>query len=167
MAAGLNLLGGFTMSIADKLSEVKIRRLPLRQPAMVERNASIRETVEAMKARRLGCALVCEQGELVGLFTERDLLNRVIGEPVSYTTAVEQVMTANPARLSMDDSVFAAMRLMREGDYRNVPLVDGQGVAAGVVTVRDLVTFFAEHFPKEALNLPPDHDQLMLHAEGA
>ena len=92
---------------------------------MVERNASISETVEAMKARRLGCALVCERGELVGLFTERDLLNKVIGEPVSYSTAVEHVMTANPARLSIDDSVFAAMRLMREGDYRNVPLVDG------------------------------------------
>ncbi|HKQ77525.1 MAG TPA: CBS domain-containing protein [Blastocatellia bacterium] len=155
------------MSIADKLSEVKISRLPLRQPAMVERGASILETVEAMKTRRLGCALVCEQGKLVGLFTERDLLNKVIGEPVSYSTSVEQVMTVNPARLSLDDSVYAAMRLMREGDYRNVPLVDGQGVAAGVLTVRDLVSYLAEHFPKEALNLPPDHDQLMRHAEGA
>ena len=37
----------------------------------------------------------------------------------------------------------------------------------GVVTVRDLGSYFAEHFPKEALNLPPDHDQLMLSAEGA
>lgn len=155
------------MSIADKLSEVKIRHLPLRRPAMVERGASIRETVEAMRTRRLGCALVCEQGRLVGLFTERDLLNKVIGEPVSYSAAVEQVMTVNPAKLSLDDSVFAAMSVMKEGDYRNIPLVDGQGTAAGVVTVRDLVTYFAEHFPKEALNLPPDHDQTMWHAEGA
>lgn len=155
------------MSIADKLSEVKIRRLPLRRPAMVERNASISETVEAMRASRLGCALVCERGKLVGLFTERDLLNKVIGEPVSYSTPVEQVMTFGPAHLSLDDSVYSAMRLMREGDYRNVPLVDAEGEAAGVVTVRDLVSYFAEHFPKEALNLPPDHDQLMRSAEGA
>jgi CBS domain-containing protein len=155
------------MSIADKLSEVKIRRLPLRQPAMVERGASIREAVEAMKASRLGCALVCEQGKLVGLFTERDLLNKVIGESVNYSTPVEQVMTFGPAHLSLDDSVYSAMRMMREGDYRNVPLVDAEGSAAGVVTVRDLVSYFAEHFPKEALNLPPDHDQLMLSAEGA
>ncbi len=155
------------MSIADKLSEVKIRRLPLRQPAIVERGASIREAVEEMKARRLGCALVCERGKLIGLFTERDLLNKVIGEPVSYSAPVEQVMTFNPARLSLDDSVYSAMRLMRDGDYRNVPLVDAEGAAAGVVTVRDLVSYFAEHFPKEALNLPPDHDQLMLSAEGA
>jgi CBS domain-containing protein len=155
------------MSIADKLSEVKIRHLPLRRPAVVERGASIRETVEAMKSKRLGCALVCEQGRLVGLFTERDLLNKVIGEPVGYEVAVEQVMTRDPAKLSQDDSVIAAMRLMHEGDYRNIPLVDSQGAAAGVVTVRDLVSYFAEHFPKEALNLPPDHDQTMRHAEGA
>lgn len=155
------------MSIADKLSEVKIRHLPLRPPAMVERDASIREAVETMKAKRLGCALVCDRGKLVGLFTERDLLNKVIGEPVSYSSAVERVMTPNPAHLSLDDSVLDAMRLMRDGDYRNVPLVDAQGAAAGVVTVRDLVTYFAEHFPKEALNLPPNHDQLMRHAEGA
>lgn len=155
------------MSIADKLSEVKIRRLPLRTPALVERHASIRETVEAMKSKRLGCALVCERGKLVGLFTERDLLNKVIGEPVGYEAAIEQVMTPNPAKLSLDDSVIDAMRVMKEGDYRNIPLVDSQGTAAGVVTVRDLVTFFAEHFPKEALNLPPDHDQTMRHAEGA
>jgi CBS domain-containing protein len=155
------------MSIAEKLSEVKIRHLPLRPPALVDRDASILETIEAMKARRLGCALVCERGKLVGLFTERDLLNRVIGEPVSYSSAVERVMTSDPAHLSLEDSVFDVMRLMREGDYRNVPLVDGRGEAAGVVTVRDLVTYFAEHFPKEALNLPPDHDQLMRHAEGA
>jgi CBS domain-containing protein len=154
------------VSIADKLSEVKIRHLPLRSPALVERNASIGQTVEAMKAKRLGCALVCEDGKLVGLFTERDLLNKVIGEPINHADSVERVMTADPARLSLDDSVIAAMRLMQEGDYRNIPLVDG-AAAAGVLTVRDLVSYFAEHFPKEALNLPPDHNQTITHAEGA
>jgi CBS domain-containing protein len=155
------------MSIADKLSDVKIRHLPLRPPALVERGASIRETVEAMKSKRLGCALICEKGKLVGLFTERDLLNKVIGEPLTWSAPVDQVMTGNPANLSLDDSVITAMRLMQEGDYRNIPLVDNQGSAAGVVTVRDLVTYFAEHFPKEALNLPPDTAQVMRHAEGA
>ncbi len=155
------------MSIADKLSDLKIRHLPLRPPVLVERDASISETIEAMKARRLGCALVCDEGRLVGLFTERDLLNRVIGEPVSYSTAVEQVMTLDPAKLSLDDSVITAMRVMQEGDYRNIPLIDGQGKAAGIVTVRDLLTYFAEHFPKEALNLPPNTAQRITQAEGA
>lgn len=155
------------MSIAAKLSEVKIRHLPLRPPALVERQASIHETVKAMKAKRLGCALVCEDGRLVGLFTERDLLNKVVCEPVSYQIAIEKVMTGNPAKLSLNDSVITAMHLMEEGDYRNIPLVDDQERAAGVLTVRDLVAYFAEHFPKEALNLPPDTAQTMRQAEGA
>lgn len=155
------------MSIAAKLSKLKIRHLPLREPALVERQASIYDAVEAMKSKHLGCALICDQGKLVGLFTERDLLNKVIGEQVGYGNAVEQVMTPDPASLSLDDSVIEAMRLMEKGDFRNIPLLDNQGQAAGVVTVRDLVSYFAEHFPKEALNLPPDTAQTMRHAEGA
>lgn len=155
------------MSIAAKLSEVQIRHLPLRSPALVERRASIRETVEEIKAKHLGCALICEDGRLVGLFTERDLLNKVLGESVDEDKPVELVMTLNPAKLRLDDSVIAVMRLMQEGDFRNIPLVDEQERAAGVVTVRDLVNYFAEHFPKEALNLPPDTAQTMRKAEGA
>jgi CBS domain-containing protein len=155
------------MSIADKLSKTKICHLPLRPPALVERGASIRETVEAMKARNLGCALVCEDGLLVGIFTERDLLNKVIGQPISYSTTIDQVMTLNPEKLNLEDSVISAMYLMEDGDYRNIPLVDVQGKAAGVVTVRDLITYFAEHYPNEALNLPPEHDRPIMQAEGA
>lgn len=155
------------MSIAAKLSELKIRHLSLREPALVESRASIRATVETMKSKGLGCALICERGKLVGLFTERDLLNKVIGEQAEYENPVEKVMTSDPAKLSLDDSVIEAMRLMQEGDYRNVPLIDEQGQAAGVLTVHDLVSYFAEHFPKEALNLPPNTDQAMRHAEGA
>ncbi len=155
------------MSIAAKLVEVKIRHLPLRPPPLVERNASIREAVEAMKTKGLGCALICDRGNLVGLFTERDLLNKVIGERVNYSSAVEQFMTPDPAKLNLDDSVISAMRVMQEGDYRNIPLLDSEGKAAGIVTVRDLVAYFAEHFPKEALNLPPDTSQTMREAEGA
>jgi len=155
------------MSIATRLRETKIRHLPLRTPALVERGQSIREAVEAIKSRGLGCALVCDQGRLAGIFTERDLLNKVLGKKVSYDLPVDNFMTADPARLSLDDSMEAAMQLMREGDYRNIPLVDAEGKTAGVVTVRDLISYLAEHFPKEALNLPPVSDQHLARPEGA
>ena len=158
---------GLSTSIATRLRQVKIRHLPLRPPALVERSASIRETVEAMRGKHRGVALICDRGRLVGIFTERDLLNKIIGEPVSWSASMEQFMTPNPAKLSLDDSLVVVMHLMHDGGYRNVPLVDAEGKAAGVVTVRDVITYFAEHFPKEVLNLPPDPYQKMASPEGA
>jgi CBS domain-containing protein len=120
-----------------------------------------------MRDKHRGVALICDHGKLLGIFTERDLLKKVIGEPVSWSAPVEQLMTPNPAKLSLDDSIVSAMKLMYEGDYRNIPLIDRLGKAGGVVTVRDVITYFAEHFPKEALNLPPDPYQKMATPEGA
>jgi len=155
------------ISFVNRLRQVKIRHLALRPPVLVELSTTLRDTVEAMKKNHRGCALICDHGNLNGIFTERDLLNKIIGEPVSWSAPVAQFMTPNPAKLSVDDSVVRAMKLMYEGDYRNIPLIDAGGKAAGVVTVRDVIIFFAEHFPKEALNLPPDPFQEMATSEGA
>ena len=124
------------MSIADKLSEVKIRRLPLRQPAMVERGASIREAVEAMKASRLGSALVCERGKLVGLFTERDLLNKVAGREVDLQKLpVSEVMTPYPETIGERDALRVIINKMAVGEYRHVPIVrDGHPV--GIISAK-------------------------------
>jgi len=154
-------------SLAARLRQVRIRHLALRPPLLVEHSASLRETVATMKNKHRGVALICDHGKLVGIFTERDLLKKIIGEPVSWSAAVEQFMTPNPAKLSLDDSIVSAMKLMYEGGYRNIPLIDRIGKAGGVVTVRDVITYFAEHFPKEALNLPPDPYQKMATPEGA
>lgn len=156
-----------SMSFVTRLRQVKIRHLALRPPVLVELSTTLHDTVDAMKKTHQGCALICDHGNLIGIFTERDLLNKIIGEPVSWSAPVAQFMTPNPAKLSVDDSVVRAMKLMYEGDYRNIPLIDAGGKAAGVVTVRDVIIFFAEHFPKEALNLPPDPFQEMATSEGA
>ena len=158
---------GPSMSLVTRLRQVKLRHLALRPPVLVELSATLRDTVEAMKRNHRGCALICDHGNLIGIFTERDLLNKLINEPVSWSASVAQFMTPNPAKLSLDDSVVRAMKLMYEGDYRNIPLIDASGKGAGVVTVRDVIIYFAEHFPKEALNLPPDPYQKMATPEGA
>ena len=133
------------MSIADKLSEVKIRRLPLRQPAMVERGASIREAVEAMKASRLGCALVCEQGKLVGLFTERDLLNKVAGREADLDTLpVGEVMTKRPETIGERDPIRVVINKMAVGEYRHVPIVrDGRPV--GIISAKAVANYILKH----------------------
>ncbi|QQS48240.1 MAG: CBS domain-containing protein [Acidobacteriota bacterium] len=155
------------MKVSSRLNNVRIRELTLRPAVLVERDASISETVQSMKAKNYGVALICDHGRLIGIFTERDLLNRVIGENVGYDEPIERVMTGEPQSLSIDDTVADAMQIMQQGDFRNIPLRNGEGKASGVLTVREIISFFAEHFPEEALNLPPDPGQPITQAEGA
>jgi CBS domain-containing protein len=56
---------------------------------------------------------------------------------------------------------------MSVGGYRHVPLVDGGGRPVGVVSVKDIVDYLVEHFPREVLNIPPEPGQHVRCAEGA
>src|SRR5437867_11195164 len=108
-----------------------------------------------MQSRRRPCVLVCDGRKVVGIFTERDLLNRLNLGAVDYTAPVDSVMTPEPRTLSHDDGVADAIRLMTEEGYRHIPLVDAAGLGVGLLSARDILAYIAEHFPTEVLNLPP------------
>ena len=76
-------------------------------------------------------------------------------------------MTPNPTTLKTTDSVADAIRLMNQGHYRHLPLVDENGGLVGVLGVRDLINYLAEHYPYEVYNLPPDPHQVIRAPEGA
>ena len=124
------------MSIAATLKQVKVRHLPLRPPAIVERGASIRETIEAMKLRHLGCALVCEGGQLVGIFTERDVLHAAATGKLEG--AVADLMSRHPETIDADDTTAHAAAMMIHGGFRHLP-VEEDGKLAGIVSIRDLI----------------------------
>jgi CBS domain-containing protein len=154
-------------AVEKALSETKIRQLALPPPACVQQGTSLTQTIGMMKELRAGCVLVCDGDRIVGIFTERDLLNKVIGTPIDDQTAVDEFMTPDPKPLNPDDPIAEAIMLMDQGGYRDVPLVDGQGRVAGVITVRHVIDLLAEHFPAEVLNLPPRIRQKMDAPEGA
>jgi CBS domain-containing protein len=94
----------------------------------VSPDTSASETISQMKQARLGCALVLDDGKLVGIFTERDLLNKLTGRAMlPVTTPVKQLMSPNPEVLLESDSVAAALNKMSMGRYRHIPvqLADG------------------------------------------
>ena len=155
------------MSFEEAMKSEKIRHLGVAPVARVERDASLREAMGIMRNNRLGCVLVCQGERLAGILTERDLVKKVFGESVDLNAPVEKFMTANPRTLPLDASVADAMRLMEAGGFRSVPLVDDRGRLAGVVAVRHLIDYLAEHFPAEVLNLPPRLHQTMEAPEGA
>ena len=123
------------------------------------------EAIERMKEDEGGCAIVCEGKRVVGIFTERDLLTKVIGEEVDLNTPVSQLMSPIVATLSGDATIGDAVRIMNEKSYRNIPLVK-DGELVGSVSVLDVITYLAESYPKETMNLPPVPAQVMDTPEG-
>jgi CBS domain-containing protein len=118
---------------------------------------TIGEAARVMKERRIGCVLVEEGGRLVGIFTERDILTKLVG--TGYDPAkvqVDAVMTRNPETLTPDDPIAFAMQLMSVGGFRHVPLVDADRRPVGILSVKDIVDYLVEHFPGEVLNIPPE-----------
>ena len=138
-----------------------IRGLLRGAPITVAPATTLEETVAVLQKSHVGCALVVgENGRLEGVFTERDLLNRVVGRGVDLKRArVSEHMTRNPETLGPDDRVAWALNRMNVGGYRHVPIVDGDGRPVGVLSVKDIVDFIVDLFPAEVLNLPPDPSQ--------
>jgi CBS domain-containing protein len=131
----------------------------------IEPATPIHEAIERMKEDEGGCAIVCEAGRIVGIFTERDLIAKVISEEVSMNDPVSLYMTTTVETLTFDATIGDAVELMNRKGYRNIPLVrDGQ--LSGSISVFDVITYLAESYPKETMNLPPVPAQVMDTQEG-
>ena len=116
-------------------------------------DAVVREVVDAMAKRRFGAVPVVENGRLVGIFTERDVLVRVVAARKDpETTRLGDVMTANPDTVKSSDAVLHALELMNQHGYRHLPVVDGDQLI-GVVSIRDLYRSVKEQMDSDILLL--------------
>jgi predicted transcriptional regulator len=144
--------------IDAKLFSEPIRALHCRGGHIaVAPDSTIGEAARIMKTHRVGCVLVEDRGALVGIFTERDILTKLVG--TGYDPAkvrVDQVMTREVETLTPDDPIAFALQRMSVGGFRHLPLVDEAGRPVGILSVKDIVDYLAEHFPREVLNIPPE-----------
>ncbi len=102
--------------------------------------ATVRDAVRVMAERHIGAVLVAVDGRLVGIFTERDVLARVVAAGLSPDdTALGGVMTPNPDTVGPNDTALDALRRMSERGYRHLPVVDDDQMV-GIVSIRDLYT---------------------------
>lgn len=140
--------------------------LELAEPTLVPSTVPLSDVIAAMRDRGDSCALIIEDGALRGIVTERDVLCRFVDTAVDWSEPVANVMTPDPLSLDCNDRIGSAIHLMREHDFRTVPIVDG-GAVRGLVRLGDLMRHLAELFPEEILNLPPRPNQQMKSPEGA
>jgi CBS domain-containing protein len=108
-------------------------------------------------------------GRLVGIFTERDVVLRILGARPAADPArpIREFMTPDPDALHPDSPLGVALELMERRRLHGVPLVDDKGMVAGHLDARDVLEYIAEAFPQEVLNLPPRPHQQLEQAEGA
>jgi len=132
-----------------------LAKVPRRPSCIMPSTATVKTCIQAMNERKVGCALIVRDEKLVGIFTERDVLVRVVGVGLSLDTPVQKVMTPDPVSLPDTASIAYALRHMSLEGYRHVPLTSAAGAPIGVVAVRDIVAWICDLFPASLLNLPP------------
>jgi CBS domain-containing protein len=123
------------------------RRLPLRvedimvsPPVTVTKNTSIQDAARIMYEKRIGSVLVVDdEGKLVGIVTERDIVFACAQGWDASRHAVWEIMTENPATIRPSDNVVAAMEKMRQLGVRHLPVVDEEGRPVGMVSFRDIM----------------------------
>jgi len=124
------------------------------------------DAIGTMKRDEGGCAIVCaEDGSVVGIFTERDLLTKIVGQDADMAAPVSNWMSPVVATLTPEATIGAAVGIMNEKGYRNIPLVKN-GKLVGSISVFDVISYLAESYPKTTMNLPPNPDQVMDSTDG-
>ena len=110
----------------------------------VEPSTIVYKAIEVMAEKNIGGLLICENGKLVGIFTERDYARKLILKgKSSNTTTIGELMTKNPFTVTLDSSIEECMELMSNKRIRHLPVTDN-GELIGVISIGDVVRFIIE-----------------------
>jgi CBS domain-containing protein len=128
----------------------KLKAIVIQRPLVIAGpDTSVLVAVKAMKEKGVGSVLVTEANSLVGIFTERDLMNRVIAEELApQNTLLSQVMTEKVIGLESDKPLSHALHLMHQHGFRHVPVLE-QGKPVGIVSARDALGIEWQDFERE------------------
>ncbi|MGA2102326.1 MAG: CBS domain-containing protein [Candidatus Sulfotelmatobacter sp.] len=123
---------------------VKDRRL-----YSVEATRTVLEAARFMMEHNVGALPVLRNGDLAGIISERDIMNRVVAVGrTPGTTVVSEVMTANPRAVAADETIEECLFIMREFGFRHLPIVDGKQLK-GLVSLRDVLMHQAAEIERQ------------------
>ncbi|MES2770945.1 MAG: CBS domain-containing protein [Pseudomonadota bacterium] len=138
------------------MSSRKIKEIIHQQSVLcVDESTLVQHAARLMSEQNVGSIMITHHGVLTGIFTERDLLNRVVAanrDPGN--TKLAEVMTRNPQTINADRLFSYAMHLMYEGGFRHLPVVDptpdGQPAKPiGIISIRDALGLEMSTFEAE------------------
>ncbi len=107
-------------------------------PVSTLSDATVSDVVKKMSAGNFGAILVVNEGLLEGIFTERDLLKKVVAEGKNpETTLVKEVATLSPITVTETTDIKECATILKDNNFRHLPVVDDAGKAIGIISSRD------------------------------
>ncbi len=132
----------------------ELLRLARRPAVTTHPGATVQEVSEVMVAERVGAIAVLDEGRLVGIISERDVVARVVAAKLDpQKTPVGEVMTRQVVTANAAMTIDQAMEVMHNGRFRHLPMVDAAGGVVGMVSVRHLLRHRVELLDMRASDL--------------
>jgi CBS domain-containing protein len=128
------------MTDAEKsaVSRMHCSEIMTRDLRTATREMTLREVGSMMREGDMGSVPVVENGRLIGIVTDRDIVVRCVAEGLDPETSVSKAMTTEIFSVKPDDFAFEAVRLMGDKQVRRVPVVDQEGKLAGIISMADI-----------------------------
>ena len=134
-------------AIQEALAEQTVVAIQHEPLATIKPNITVVEAIDTLAGQHVSCLLVEEDGKLVGVFSDRDVLNKVALEyDAVKDKPVSDVMTTNPVFVYDTDPSAAALSVMAVSGYRHVPIVNIDGKLTGIASPQRVTAFLQKFF---------------------
>lgn len=141
------------MGLKENLQSETVSKLPCREAILIQPGTSVRQAVEIMQGKKLGCAVVVDaEGKPVGIFTERTLIELLLEQPDTLgEIPVRNHLKAECFCVHSNDPISAVLDLVQKRGARFVCELDEHGKAIGLTGQKGLSEYIAEHFPEQVM----------------
>ena len=151
----------------QSLQKFLINQLELSPGIVLPDTLPIKDAIEEMRKNKTGCVVTQRGKEITGVFTERDILTKVVGiDDVDWNAPLSQFTTRSPTTMMANEPLRKALYIMRKKNFRHIPIFNQDQTLKGVLSIRNVIKMLAEHFPKEVMNLPPKLNRVASTPEG-
>ena len=126
------------MTEGSRAARIRCREIMTSNVTTATRDMSLRDVAVMMRDGDMGSIPVVEEGKLVGIVTDRDIVVRSIAEGKDASSSISEAMTTEIFSVRPDDFAFEAIRMMGDKQVRRIPVVDEAGGLAGIISMADI-----------------------------
>ncbi len=135
--------------------------------SVISEDTSLSEVIRILQDKHLAAVVLEKEGKMTGIFTERDILTKVVGYRLDLDKEpVSKYMTADPDALHPEDSLAFALNKMTSGGFRHIPIIDESNKVLSVISMLAIINHLGHYYFDEVMNLPPKPVRRQEQAEG-